>query len=128
MPMRGENWRFWLPVFLLAALFLYSGQKLVRSHVDPDVTAPNYYFDEEVPARRGSIYSAYGVNYPLVKSVPCWEYHFDPVALTNAVAAGTVRRKGEPVRPKEAVLKTIADTLKSENSAIDFGRLKKTGS
>ena len=123
--MRGENWRFWIPVVLLAALFLYSGQKLVRSHVDPEVTAPNYYFDAEVPARRGSIFSAYGSNYPLVKSVPCWEYHFDPVALTNAVAAGTVRRKGEPVRPKEAILKTIADALKAENSAIDFARLKK---
>ena len=125
MAMRGENWRFWLPVFLLAILFFYSGQKLVRSHVDSDVTAPNYYFDEEIPARRGSIYSAYGVNYPLVKSVPCWEYHFDPVALTNAIAARTVRRKGEPVRTRDAVLKTIADALKAEKSAITFERIKK---
>ena len=125
MPMRGENLRFWFPVLVLAALFLYSGQKLVRSHVDSEVTAPNYYFDAEVPARRGSIFSAYGESYPLVKSVPCWEYHFDPVALTNAVAAGTVRRKGEPVRPKEAILKTIADALKAERSAIDYTRLKK---
>lgn len=125
MAMRGENWRFWLPVSLLAVLYLYSGQKLVRSHVDPDVTAPNYYFDAEVPARRGSIYSAYGAEYPLVKSVPCWEYHFDPVALTNAVAAGTVRRKGEPVRPRDAVLKTISDALKAENSSLTFAKLKK---
>ena len=109
MPMRGENWRFWLPVVLLLGFAGYSSQKLVRSHVEPEVDAPDYMFTRQLLARRGSIYSAYGKSYPFVKSVPFWEYHLDPVALTNAV----VRPKGEkrPRRP-EAIVKTIADALK----------------
>ena len=109
MPMRGENWRFWLPVVLLLGFAGYSSQKLVRSHVEPEVDAPDYMFTRQLLARRGSIYSAYGKSYPFVKSVPFWEYHLDPVALTNAV----VKPKGEkkPRRP-EAIVKTIADALK----------------
>ena len=107
MPMRGENWRFWLPVALLAGFAEYSSQKLVRCHLDPEVDAPDYLFTRETPARRGSIYSSYGKNYPFVKSVPFWEYSLDPVSLTNCV----VRRKGEPPRPREAIVKTIADAL-----------------
>ena len=106
--MRGENWRFWLPVAGLAALAVYSGQKLVRAHVDPEVDAPNYDFSRQVLARRGSIYSAYGKSYPFVKSVPYWEYSLDPVALTNAI----VRPRGEKrPRAREAIVKTIADAL-----------------
>ena len=108
MPMRGENWRFWLPVACLAGLAAYSGQKLVRAHVDPEVAAPKYGFTRQVLARRGSIYSAYGKNYPFVKSVPYWEYCLDPFALTNAI----VRPKGEKrARQREAIVKTIADAL-----------------
>ena len=107
MPMRGENWRFWLPVALLAGFAAYSSQKLVRCHLDPEVDSPDYLFTRETPARRGSIYSSYGKNYPFVKSVPFWEYSLDPVSLTNCV----VRRKGEPPRPREAIVKTIADAL-----------------
>ena len=109
MPMRGENWRFWLPVVFLLAFAAYCSQKLVRSHVDPEVDAPNYVFTRDLLARRGSIYSAFGREYPFVKSVPFWEYHLDPVALTNAV----VRPKGEK-KPREplAIVKTIADTLR----------------
>jgi len=115
MPMRGENWRFWLPVFLLFVFSAYCTQKLVRSHVDPEVNAPDYVFTRQLLARRGSVYSSYGKTYPFVKSVPYWEYHLDPVSLTNAV----VRRRGEPPRPREAILKTIADTLK-----LDYRRVK----
>ena len=116
MPMRGENWRFWVPVALLLGFAAYCSQKLVRSHVDPEVDAPNYCFTRELLARRGSIYSAYGKSYPFVKSVPFWEYHLDPVALTNAV----VRPKGEKTpRKPEAILKTIADTLK-----LNYGKVK----
>jgi len=115
MPMRGENWRFWLPVFLLFAFAVYCTQKLVRSHVDPEVDAPDYVFTRQLLARRGSIYSSYGTTYPFVKSVPYWEYHLDPVSLTNTVA----RRRGEPPRPREAILKTIADTLK-----LDYRKVK----
>ena len=89
--MRGENWRFWLPVACLAAFAAYSAQKLVRAHVDPQVDAPDYGFSRQILARRGSIYSAYGKNYPFAKSVPYWEYSLDPVALTNAI----VRPRGE---------------------------------
>ena len=109
MPMRGENLRFWFPVVLLALLAVYSGQKLVRSHVDPEVVRPDYTFERELPARRGAIYSTpvFGNSYPLAKSVPCWEYSLDPVALTNCV----VRRRGEPPRLPLAIVKTIATAL-----------------
>ena len=116
MAMRGETWRFWTPVLLLLAMAAYAGQKLVRSHVDPKVTAPTYDFEREQPARRGTIYSAYGERYPLVKSVPFWEYALDPLALTNAV----VRRRGEPRRTKYAIVRTIADAL-----GADYKKLKR---
>ncbi len=116
MAMRGERLRFWFPVAALLVLAVYSGQKLVRAHVDPEVSAPKYSFEAKVPARRGSIYGSYGSDSPLAKSVPYWEYHLDPVALTNAV----VRRKHEPPRPKLAIVKTIADAL-----GLDYQRVKK---
>ena len=114
MAMRGERFRFWTPVFLLTLLAVYLGQQLIRSHVDPEVSAPDYYFTRELNGRRGSIYDSFGKSYPLVKSVPFWEYHLDPVALTNAV----VRRRGEPPRPKAAIVKTIADALKLDFKTV----------
>ena len=118
--MRGENWRFWFPVGILALFSLYSGQKLVRAHLDPEVPPPDYSFTLPLLAQRGSILSA-GLDIPgcpdvksvpLVKSVPFWEYRLDPVALTNAVANRLVRRsKKEPPRTRNAILKTIADAL-----------------
>ena len=114
MPMRGENWRFWLPVLFLFLFAAYSATRLVRAHLDPEVNAPDYVFSRQLLARRGSIYSASGKTYPFVKSVPFWEYRLDPVALTNSV----VRRRREPPRPKEAIVKTIADALK-----LDYHRV-----
>ena len=105
--MRIENWRFWFPVLGLAIFAVYSSQKLVRAHIDPPVAPPKYVFTREILARRGTIYSSYGEQYPLVRSVPYWEYCLDPVALTNAV----VRRRHEPPRPKAAIVKTIAEAL-----------------
>ena len=117
MPMRGENWRFWLPVLALSLFSSYSTFCLVRAHLDPEVDAPNYVFSRQLLAHRGSIYSAQGKEYPFVKSVPFWEYHLDPVALTNAV----VRPKGEKVpRTRNAILKTIADALH-----LDYRRVLK---
>ena len=115
MAMRGERVRFWAPVVGLSLLALYSGQKLVRSHVDSEVSAPDYYFTRELNGRRGSIYDAFGTSYPLVKSVPFWEYHLDPVALTNAVV-----RPGrhEPPRTRAAIVKTIADALKLDYRTV----------
>ncbi len=115
MAMRGERWRFWMPVALLGAFAAYSGQKLVRAHLEPEVSAPNYDLEYKVPARRGSIYGAFGKDSPLVLSVPLWEYRLDPVALTNAV----VRRRGEPPRPKAAIVKTIATAL-----GLDYAKVK----
>ena len=97
--------RFRLQAGLLVAFALYSGQQLVRSHIDPNVDDIDYAFERELKARRGSIYDATG--YPLVKSVPIWEYRLDPVALTNRV----VRRRGEPPRPQSAIVKTISTAL-----------------
>ena len=73
MPMRGENWRFWLPVFMLFLFAAYSTAKLVCAHVDPEVNAPDYIFSRQLLARRGSVYSAHGKEYPFVKSVPFCE-------------------------------------------------------
>ena len=58
--MRGENWRFWLPVVLLLLFAGYSAQKLVRAHVDPDVADLDYTFTRDLPGCRGSIYDAFG--------------------------------------------------------------------
>ena len=117
MPMRGENWRFWLPVLALSLFSAYSTFRLVQAHLDPEVDAPNYVFSRQLLAHRGSIYSAQGREYPFVKSVPFWEYHLDPVALTNAV----VRPKGEKIpRTRNAILKTIADALH-----LDYRRVLK---
>lgn len=112
MAMRGETWRFWTPVVFLAAFSLYAGQKLIRAHVDPFVDSNDYTFRRELAGRRGAIYDVRGR--PLVKSVPVWDYHLDPVALTNRV----VKRKGEPPRPPAAIVKTIATAL-----GLDFRKV-----
>ncbi len=112
MARRGENARFWLPVAALLLLAGYSSQKVVRAHVDPSVDSIDYSFRRELPGRRGSIFDASGT--PLVKSVPVWDYHLDPVALTNRV----VRRRGEPPRPRAAIVKTIATAL-----GLDFRKV-----
>ena len=105
--MRGENWRFWVPVVLLLAFAGYSTQKLIRAHVDPDVADIDYTFERDLPGCRGTIYDSFGRSYPLAKSVPVWEYRMDPVALTNRV----VRRKGEEPRTRGQIADTIAEAL-----------------
>lgn len=121
--MRGENWRFWLPVVLLLLFAGYSAQKLVRAHVDPDVADLDYTFTRDLPGCRGSIYDAFGKSYPLVKSVPIWEYRMDPVALTNRI----VRRKGEEPRTRGQIADTIAaalglDRIKVRKMALDTSK------
>jgi cell division protein FtsI/penicillin-binding protein 2 len=105
--MRGENWRFWVPVVLLLAFAGYSTQKLVRAHVAPEVAGVNYIFERDLPGCRGTIYDSFGRSYPLAKSVPIWEYRMDPVALTNRV----VKRKGEEPRTRGQIADTIAEAL-----------------
>lgn len=109
--MRGEEFRFWTPVVLLAALAAFTGQKLARAHLS-DVSEPRYGFERETRALRGGIYDstkdpATGGNIPLVKSSVCWEYRLDPVAMTNA----RVRVKGGKPRTVEAMARTISQTL-----------------
>lgn len=117
MPMRGESWRFWLPVLFLLGFSAYCTQQLIRSHLEPEVDAPNYVFTRKLIARRGAIYSSAGKTDPLVKSVPFWEYHLDPVSLTKAL----VRPKGEKKpRSPEAILKTVADAL-----GLDYRKVRK---
>lgn len=103
----GANWRFWTPVVLLLLFAGYSSQKLVRAHIDPVVDAIDYTFTRDLSGCRGSIFDSFGSSYPLVKSVPVWEYRMDPVALTNRV----VHRKGEPPRTRREIACTIADAL-----------------
>lgn len=105
--MRGENWRFWVPVVLLLAFAGYSTQKLIRAHVDPDVADIDYTFERDLPGCRGTIYDSFGRSYPLAKSVPIWEYRMDPVALTNRV----VKRKDEEPRTRGQIADTIAEAL-----------------
>lgn len=105
--MRGENWRFWIPVVLLLAFAGYSTQKLVRAHVDPDVADIDYTFERDLPGCRGTIYDSFGRSYPLAKSVPVWEYRMDPVALTNRV----VKRKDEEPRTRGQIADAIAEAL-----------------
>lgn len=112
MAMRGEKFRFWAPVAVLCAFAFYSSQKLVRAHVDPFVDSNDYTFRRKIDGTRGSIYDATGC--PLVKSVPVWDYHLDPVALTNRI----VRRPKEPPRPRAAIAKTIATAL-----GLDFKKV-----
>jgi len=106
--MCSENKRFWLPVIALLAFSAYSAQKLFRTHFETDAAEPRYQFERDVPACRGAIYDATGKSSALVKSVPCWEYRLDPVAMTNAV----VRPRGEKIpRTREAICRSIANAL-----------------
>lgn len=111
----NETWRFWLPVIGLGLFGCYCSQKLIRAHFEADVAVPNYEFDRELPACRGAIYDATGKACPLVRSVPLWEYHLDPVSLTNTV----VRPKGERIpRTRQAICRQISTAL-----GLDYHRV-----
>lgn len=119
--MFGERTRFWIPIVLLCGFSVYTAQKLIRSHIDPNVNSIDYTFERDLPGCRGAIFDGCrdakgNGGCPLVKSVPVWEYRLDPVALTNRV----VRRKGEPPRPANAIVRTIARALK-----LDYKKLLK---
>ena len=116
MASRGERLRFWVPAVLLLGFMAYNSQVLLRSHLSADIKAPQYEFERSIPGRRGGIYDKSAEACPLVKSVPVWEYRLDPVSLTNRV----VRRKGEPPRRPEAIVRTIADCL-----GLDYGKVLK---
>lgn len=103
----NDAWRFKLLVAFLALFVVYVTHRLISAHLDEEVVAPDYTYNRTLPALRGSIFDRFGADYPLVKSVPVWEYHLDPVALTNTV----VKKRGEKRRNRGAIVKTIADAL-----------------
>ena len=108
MKMRGEEFRFWLPLILLTSFAAYCSQALVRTHLEVDET-PTKKYDKIVTlnGRRGSIFSSDGGRCPLAKSVPVWEYRLDPVAM----AEHQISYRGEKPRKPEAIARTIADAL-----------------
>lgn len=110
---RGENWRFWIPVVLLVLFASYPICKLVKGHVDPAVSSPNYQFTKNIMARRGSIFSSSGRSCPFVKSVSIWEYNLDPVSLTNSLAVGRKKRI-----TRDDVIKTIAGALNLDYAKV----------
>lgn len=99
---------------LLAAFVVYVIYRLVCAHLNEEIVAPDYTYERELPALRGSIYDRYGEEYPLAKSVPVWEYRLDPVSLTNTV----VKKRGERRRNKGAIMKTVADALSLDYEKI----------
>ena len=130
MRMRGETLRFWLPVVLLAAFTGYVCYRLVMSHVHPRAVehVAHYDFEHKLLARRGSIYSSRGKDFPFVKSIVAWEYRLDPVAATNRVALGLVKEKGSKARPRtlEAVMRTISNQLDLDYEEVKEMVTKKT--
>ena len=115
MRIRGDIiLHFWLPVAGLWLFAANSAQKLVRVHLGTDVDSVNYIFTRQLPAHRGTIYDVTGSDCPLAKSIPVWEYHLDPVSMTNRV----VRRPHEPPRPPKAIVRTIAKSLGLEYSKV----------
>lgn len=103
--------RFILTVVGFAVLAIYTVFAVIRSHFLVDVNnLPQYDFAREIPSVRGGIYcSPRGRNpYPIMKSMPCWEFRLDPVAMTQSV----VKAKGQnKARSPRAQACTIADVL-----------------
>ena len=110
----GEKFRFWLPVIALTGFGIFVFQSFIRAHFTLNAAEPKYEFTQKIVGRRGTIYGARGRSEPLAVSVPVWEYHLDPVALTSRV----VRAERKVIRSRQAILRTISDTLK-----IDYKRL-----
>lgn len=51
----GAKWRFWLPIALLGLFYAYVVQKLVRAHLDADVSAPRYEFKRSIPGGKCAV-------------------------------------------------------------------------
>ena len=117
MKKRSGNggWRFWFAVTVLCLGAAGSAQQLFRTHFAKEIPEPRYEFKETIPACRGSIFDSGSETCPLVKSVPYWEFHLDPVALTNSVV---IPRKEKIPRRREAICKTIADALKLDYAKV----------
>ncbi len=113
MDTLSDKLRFWLPLIFLAAFGIYTSYSLIRAHVDAEVQGLTYDFERELKAPRGGVYDVNGD--PLALSVPIWEYHLDPVDLTNRVVRPS--RKEAP-RTRKQIITTIANALNVEPSRI----------
>lgn len=113
MDTLSDKLRFWLPLIFLAAFGIYTSYSLIRAHVDAEVQGLTYDFERELKAPRGGVYDVNGD--PLALSVPIWEYHLDPVDLTNRVVRPS--RKEAP-RTRKQIVTTIANALNVEPSRI----------
>ena len=108
----NRNARFWISVGLLFLFGGYSSYSLVRAHFHIDQNRlPQYDFYRKIPPIRGGIYcSPTGRDpYPIMKSMPCWDFRLDPVAMTQSVVKAKGQRKP---RTPQAQACTIADVLK----------------
>lgn len=121
----SKNARFWLPVVGLLIIAAYSSYSMIKAHFIIDLDRlPQYDYYKKIPPIRGGIYcSPLGrAPHPIVKSMPCWEYRFDPVAITQSV----VRIRGtKKIRTPRAQAKTIADVLKLPRDEV-YSMMNKT--
>ena len=80
MALRGENFRFWLPVGILGICLVGLAVRLTMLHLGyvQIEKEPTYTYVRNSIAMRGSIYSSTGVPYARTKIV--WEYAVDPKA------------------------------------------------
>ena len=113
METLSERFRFWLPPVLLILFGCYSSYVLIRAHLDEDAPGISYGFERELKPRRGAVHDVNGST--LVRSVPIWDYHFDPVSVTNRIVRPG---RGKPARTKEQILNTVADALGIDRAAV----------
>ena len=108
MALRGENFRFWLPVGILGICLVGLAVRLTMLHLGyvQIEKEPTYTLVRNTVAVRGSIYSSTGVPYARTKVV--WEYAVDPkVGNEDTVHAG------RPVDPavRWANITNLAESL-----------------
>lgn len=121
----SKNFRFWFPIVVLIGIAAYSTYGVLRVNFFLPVDVPHYEFCDEIPPIRGGIYcSSHGRGgYPIVKSMPSWEYRLDPIAMTNRVVKPVGSKT--PRTPKEQA-QIIASMLKIEPERI-YEMMAKTG-
>ena len=113
METLSDKLRFWLPLILLVAFGFYTSYSLVRAHIDAEVQGLTYDFERELKAPRGAIFDVNGDT--LAQSVPIWEYHLDPVDLTNRVVRPS---RKDPPRTRKQIVTTIANALNADPARI----------
>lgn len=115
MWVQDDKKRFLFALSIAVLFAANSAQKIIRAHLDPQVKAPTYTIEYDIPACRGTIYDSTGKKYPCAKSIPVWQYHLDPVDITNRQI--WVKGEKSPRQPK-AIVKTIADELKLDYQKV----------